>query len=250
MPRPCKRLLYRARTGVKLGASAAPNGEEASALFLAREEMGPLLAYALEDPEWQVIVAMRDLLQDLYSDTPPLMDLGVSVVAQQCRAHCCKAAFQSNYLLYLEEDVATAVANAARLETGLGTACADVVESLNAILKRDYNDHTARWGGGGGGTSLEKKAEIVLQAWEWWFLKFDPPFRTLGTPHVAPCTMAALMSTKSPPPMSLSVASPPRVSPVHGLHHDGGVDGKDDGKNDQQSGMCLCVCVFLLASRL
>ena len=89
-------LLYRARTGVKVGATAAPNGEEATALFLAWEEMGPLLAYAPEDAEWQAIVAMRDLLRDLYSDRPPLDYLGASAVARQYRAHCCKAACQSN----------------------------------------------------------------------------------------------------------------------------------------------------------
>ena len=57
----------------------------------------------------------------------------------------------------------TAVANAARLGVGLGAVCADVVESLNAILKRAYNDHTARGGGGGmpGATSLEREAEVV-----------------------------------------------------------------------------------------
>ena len=42
-------------------------------------------------------------------------------------AHCCKAACQSNYLLYLEEDVSEAVANARGLEVGLGAMCADVV---------------------------------------------------------------------------------------------------------------------------
>ena len=55
-------------------------------------------------------------------------------------------------------------------------------------------------GGGGmpGATSLEREAEVLLQVWEWWFLKFDLPLRTLGTPHVAPCTMATLMSNRSP----------------------------------------------------
>ena len=93
---------------------------------------------------------MRDLLRDLYSDTPPLNDLGAFAVARQYRAHCCKAACQPNYLLYLEHDVTTAVANAARLGVGLEAVCADVVESPNAIFKRAYNDHTVRGGGGGG----------------------------------------------------------------------------------------------------
>ena len=38
-------------------------------LFLTQEELGPPLAYAPEDDEWQTVVAMRDLLRDLYSDT-------------------------------------------------------------------------------------------------------------------------------------------------------------------------------------
>ena len=80
-------VLYQARMGVKLGASAAPDREEARALFLAWEEMGPLLAYAPEDPEWQAVVAMRDLLRDLYSNTPPFIDLGASAVARDYRAH-------------------------------------------------------------------------------------------------------------------------------------------------------------------
>ena len=52
------------------------------------------------------------------------------------------------------EDVTLAVANAARLGVGLGAVCADVVESLNAILKRAYNNHTARRGGNAGGYGI------------------------------------------------------------------------------------------------
>ena len=231
-----QRLLYRARTGVKLGATAVPDAEEARALFLAWEEMGPLLTYAPEDPEWQALVAMRDLLRDLYSDTPPLSDLGASAVARQYREHCCKAACQSNYLLYLEEHMTTAVANAAHLGVGLGAVCADVVESLNATFKRAYNNHTA--------ASLEREAQVALQLCEWWFLKCDIPLTTQGTPHVAPCTMATLMSNHSTPPMSLSFAPPALVSPIHGPRRNGGVDGEDVREGERQSGMSLRVRVF------
>ena len=120
-------MLCRARTGVRFGASASPDGEEARALFLAWEELGPLLAYAPEDNEWQAVVAMRDLLRDLYLDTPPSADLRAAEVARAYRLHCCKAACQSNYLFYLEEDVTLAVTNAARLGVSLGAVCADVV---------------------------------------------------------------------------------------------------------------------------
>ena len=142
-------VLYRAVTIVTLGSSAASYKEEARALFFACEEIGPLLAYAPEDGEWQAVVAMRDLLRNWNSDNPTCADLWAVEVARAYRLHCCKAAYQSNYLLYLEEDVTWSVANAAELGVGLGAVCAQVVESLNAILKRAYDDHTARGGGGG-----------------------------------------------------------------------------------------------------
>ena len=180
-----QRVLYRARTGVKLGATGAPDEEEARALFLASEELGPLLDYVPEDGEWQAVVAMRDLLRELYTDKPPRGDLRAAEVARAYRAHCCKEACQSNYLLYLEEDVTEAVANARRLGVWLGAVCADVVESLNAILKRAYNDHSGRGGGMPGATQLEREGEVVSQVWEWWVLKFDLPLRNYGT-HTAP----------------------------------------------------------------
>ena len=239
-----QRVLYRARTGVKLGATGAPDGEEARALFLAWEELGPLLDYVPEDGEWQAVVAMRDLLRELYTDKPPRGDLRAAEVARAYRAHCCKEACESNYLLYLEEDVTEAVANARRLGVGLGAVCADVVESLNAILKRAYNDHSGRGGGGmPAATQVEREGEVVSQVWEWWFLKFDLPLRNYGTPHTAPCTMAKLMATHSPPPSTL--ASPPLAlfSPCpRRLGH-----AKDVGRHvqsEQRSPGVFCLCML------
>ena len=60
---------------MKFGATGARDGEEARALFLAWEELGPLLDYVPEDGEWQAVVAMRDLLRGLYTDKPPPGDL-------------------------------------------------------------------------------------------------------------------------------------------------------------------------------
>ena len=143
-----QRILCGACTGVKLGSAAAPDGEESWALFLVWEELGPLLAYAPGGCERQAVLAMRDLRQEWYSNTPPTTDLRAPEVARAYRAHCGKAGFQSNSHLFLQEDVTTAVANAARFGVRLGAVCADVVEDLNAIIKRAYNDHTARGGGG------------------------------------------------------------------------------------------------------
>ena len=136
------------------------------------------------------------------------------------------------------------MANAARFGVRWGAVSVQVVESPNAILKRAYNDHKARGGGGGilAVTAPEREAEVVLQVWDWWFLKGDLPLRTLGTPHMAPCTMATLMD-------ALSLAPPALVTPIHGLRHNGGVNGANGVEDDRQSGMSLRVCVFACLSR-
>ena len=60
------------------------------------EELGPLLDYVPEDGELQAVVAIRDLLRELYRDKPPRGDLRAAEVARVYRAHCCKEACQSN----------------------------------------------------------------------------------------------------------------------------------------------------------
>ena len=102
-------------------------------------------------------------LRDLYSDTPPGADLRPAEDTRAYRLHCCNTACQLNDLFYLEEDVTLAVANAAELGVGLDAVCDDVVESLNAILKWAYDDHTARGEGGmPWAVALQREGEVVL----------------------------------------------------------------------------------------
>ena len=56
-----------------------------------------------------------------------------------------------------------------------------------------------------GATALEREGEVVLQAWEWWFSKYDPPLRHHGAPHTGPCAMPKLMASCSPPRSTLSL---------------------------------------------
>ena len=74
------------------------------------------------------------------------------------------------------------MANARRFGVGLGAVCADVVESLNTILKRAFNDHSGRGGGVLGATELEREGEVVSQVWEWWFLNLTSRYATTGPP--------------------------------------------------------------------
>ena len=78
------------------------------------------------------MVAIRDLLRDLYLDTPPRADLqaaelpGLPLALLQGRLP-----MELPLLLSGGRDIG----NAAEFGVRLGVVCADVVESLNAILK-------------------------------------------------------------------------------------------------------------------
>ena len=144
-----------------------PTEGEARALFIGWEEMGPLLAYAPGDPDWQAIIAMIYLSPTsglVHRHAPSHEPRGV-----YCCAGVPRTLLQGRLPVQLPplpgEGCDHSLANAARLGVGLGVVCADVVESLNAILKRAYNDRTAWRGGGGwpGATFLEREVEVVLQ---------------------------------------------------------------------------------------
>ena len=132
----------------------------------------------------------------------------------------------------------------------LGAVFADVVESLNAILKRACNDHTAhdREGGGVlGAQSLESSVEVVWEVWELWCSQLDIALGTLATPHVAPCTMTTPMSTQGHTALSFAQSTPALCSLVDGPGH----DGEDDGEENGQSGMpCLCVSLLVFGVSL
>ena len=83
---------------VNLGAIASRDSEKSHALFLAWDELGPMLAYAPEDAEWQAVLAMRELFCALYTNPPTTMDLESAAVAWKYREPCRKANSQSNYL--------------------------------------------------------------------------------------------------------------------------------------------------------
>ena len=155
-----QRVLYRARTGVNLGASAAPDGEEARSLFpaflaslafLAWEELGPLLDYVPENGEWQAVVAMRDLLRKWYMDKPPRRDLRAAQVARAYRA-C--TLLQAGVPIKLPPlfggGLQRGRSNARRLEVGLGAVCADFVLLRASTPSLSAHTMTTRAKGRGG----------------------------------------------------------------------------------------------------
>ena len=103
-----------------------------------------------------------------------------------------------------------------RLGVPFGAVCADVVESLNAILKGAYDDNS---GGGGGmpvATQPELEADIFLQVLDSKLLKFDLRLCKYGTPHTAQCTVGKLVATRIPPPSPLAFPAQALFPPCHG----------------------------------
>ena len=237
-----QRALHQARTGVKLVAWATPDKEEACALFVAWEEIGPMLDYIMEDGELQAIVAMCDLLRDLYTDKPPLEPTGGRGGARLPHI-LLQGGVPTQLPRVLGGGCHRGRGQRAAFGVGLGAVCADVVERLNALLKRTYNDHMPRAMQG------EREAEVVLQVWAWWFLKFHIPLCNYGTPHTAPCTMAKLTATCSPPLSTLASPPPSLCSPCHGLIGNEANVGRYAQRKQASPGVfCMCppACVFRL----
>ena len=128
---------------------------------------------------------------------------------------------------------------------GLAAVSGDVVESVNYILKKGYNGHSAR-GGGAGKSEVEREAMVVQQVWEWWFLTFDLPLLHYNTPHTAACTAASILSTtpQAPTTQAPSAAQLSYSSPIHGSRRDEeAAGGEPDG--DTGPGGMLSIAFIL-----
>ena len=117
---------------------------------------------------------------------------------------------------------------------GLAVVLGDVVESVNYILKKGYNAHSAR-GGGAGKSAVEREAMVVQQVWKWWFLTFNLPLLHYNTPHTAACTAASLVSTTPQAPTSHapSATELSYSAPIHGRRRDEqAAGGEPEGDGD------------------
>ena len=231
------KILYRNRCGVPLGANNAPDGEEAHNLLWAWEQIAPLLAYVEEDPTWQAVVGLRTLLRILYSPIPVVPRPWCRPVAAAFREHWCEES-GSHCLLFLEEDCDTILKSAHACGVGLAAMSGDIVESLNYILKKGYNGHSAR-GGGAGKSVVEREAMVVQQVWEWWFLTFDLPLLHYNTPHTSACTAASLLSTtpQAPTNHAPSATQLSYSSPIHGRRRDEEAAGGEPKGDTSPGGM-------------
>ena len=130
-------------------------------MFWAWEQIGPLLAYVEEDPTWQAFVGLRTLLRTLDSPILVVPRPACRPVAAAFREHGCGES-GLHYLLFLKEDCDAMLESADACGVGLAAVYGDVVKSVNYILKKGYNGHSAR-GGGAGKSAVEREAMVVQQ---------------------------------------------------------------------------------------
>ena len=165
-------MLHAAKTGLRLGGALNPDGEETQRLFDAWETIAPHLG--LGGPRCEVhaaVVNMRTLLRTLYRSLHhgrPAPDC--AGVTRAFREHVAPRS-GSHYLLFLEVDCAAVLEAVAADGFGMAMFSGDIVETLNRLLKRGFNDHSGRGGGQGGWKGAMK------QCLEWLFLYFDGPLR-------------------------------------------------------------------------
>ena len=144
---------------MRLGAHNAPDGEEAHNLFWALEQIAPLLSYVEEDPTWQAVVGLRTLLRTLYSPIPVVPRPWCRLVVAAFRGHFCGESGW-NYLSFFEENCDAMLESADACGVGLVAVSGDMVESVNYILEKGYNGHSAR-GGCAGKSAVEREAMVV-----------------------------------------------------------------------------------------
>ena len=129
---------------------------------------------------------------------------------------------------------------------GLAVVSGDVVESTNYIVKKGYNGHSSR-GWGAGKTAVERKAMVVQQVWEWWFLMFDLPFLHYNTPHTAACTAASLLSTT---PQVPAPTNPVRPSSITLRPSMDAAELRKLLKESQKATLALAVCYLCAVVRV
>ena len=233
------------RSGVRLGAHNAPDGEEAHNLFSALEQITPLLAYVEEDPTWQAVVGLRTLLRNLYSPIPVVPGPLCRPVAAAFREHCCGKS-GSQYLLFLEEDCHAMLQSADACGVELAAVSSDVVESTNYILKKGYYGHSSR-GGCAGKSAMQREAMVLEQVWECWFLTFELPLLHYNTPHTAACTAASLLSTGPQAPSTHAPSVPSFITPRPSM---GAAGLRKLLEESQKATLALVVCCLCAVVRV
>lgn len=139
-------LLTEGKTGLRLGGTLTPDGEETTRLFGIWPQVGVALGLCPGDEAYDAVTNMYGLLRALYRTYQPNSTPDPTLVTRKFREHIAPES-ASHYLLFLEHDVQFILPSIHPY--GLALFSGDLIESLNRLLKRAYNDHSNRGGGGG-----------------------------------------------------------------------------------------------------
>ena len=237
-------VLDGARTGIRLGYAASPDGEEVHRLLRSSEQVQDAACLDAMHPGGRVVLEKWELLRQLhrtYHYGPPPH---CRWRARGFREHVAPKS-GSHYLLFLEEGCDDVLA--ALPPHGMAMMRQDIVESVNKILKVGNNDHSDR-GGGCTEHPTVREAFVVAQVWEWWFLQFDPPLHTRGVPHRTSCVISSLMGpiVQPPPPIPIPCSPPPLAFLQHGRKRRRGDDCQEQRTITSKNGMLMLVFVCIV----
>ena len=210
-------VLRQHKTGLCVKGSTSVDGEEAFRLFGAWEDICEVLRPCKATR--QAVLGMRALLSALYvsfqDPTPPQC----APVAQAYRRAICPNS-KGHYLLFLEEDCQHVLADI--YPYGMAMFSGDVVESLNRLLKKGFNDHSDRGAQLSDGLEglIDAQGRVVGQVWEWVFLYFDIPLVRTGRTRTHACRAQKycegnVVPSRTPPRPRTPSSNPPSTHPIH-----------------------------------
>ena len=134
-----QQVLRQHKTGLCIKGSTSVDGEEAFRLFGAWEDICEVLRPCKATR--QAVLGMRALLSALYVSFQDPYPPQCAPVARAYRKAICPDS-KGHYLLFLEEDCQHVLADI--YPYGMAMFSGDVVESLNRLLKKGFNDHSDR----------------------------------------------------------------------------------------------------------
>ena len=177
-------ILHRSGCHIALQGTAEPDGEETWCLLKVWEDPAPLLGGDMR--MHTAVVAMYILLGDMYGTMFEEGALQAPEVAQAFQRWVCPAV-RTPYINWMLHD-ATVTIQAIR-PYGLGMFSGDLLEGSNRVLKDIWSSFCDR--GGGAGTLVSRRIEMLRQVNERLFLYFEVP-RWNGTSRSNLCNAQKL----------------------------------------------------------
>ena len=163
-----------------LHKESAPDGQEVQRLLCACNTVEHLLSIRRSAAD-EAVRQLGEVLRELYHSGPPVDGLEdrVELASRNFQLHCVSHS-KSSYLYILIHDMKTIISKCRNLGVGLAMFSNDLTETMNAIMRGVYFQHSSR--GGGSATEYGLSEAFVLHV----FLLNHAHLEAHGVPR--PCT--------------------------------------------------------------